>query len=103
MIPEGTTLYPEWFDYSQMYCCGEPYAYWLHETGQWILYKEYNSYRSVCHPNDCLSAINYDQVLYEFRNYCFYENCDREKLCRTFRQRSIDDPYDFEDFAEDLE
>lgn len=102
MISKGTILYPTSFGATEMYFYDEPFAYWLEETGQWILYKEYDDYTSVCNPNDCLAAISYKQVLYEFRNYCFYENEDREKLCRTFRQRSMEDnPYEFEDFVEE--
>lgn len=103
MIPEGTTLFPEYVDCSQMYYDDEPYAYWLsvpeYNFCNWILYKEYNDYISVCHPNDCLRAVSYEDIMKEFREYSFYEGMDRELLCKKFRQRSLEgDDKDFEDF-----
>ena len=104
MIPKGTRLYPQCVTSSQMLYEDEPYAYWCSEPQynfcNWILYKEYNDYVSTCHPNDCLGALTYEEVIREFRESCFYEKMDREKLVRTFRQRSLngDDP-DFEDFV----
>ena len=58
MIPEGTKLFPESWDCSQMYYDDEPYAYWDGNIGLWVLYKEYDNYRSICHPNDCMRAYN---------------------------------------------
>ena len=106
MIPKGTTLYPQWANGMEMYFDDEPYAYWVEEPAynfcNWVLYKEYDDYASVCNPNDCLSAVSYKQLMNEFRTYSFYEGLDREMLCRTFRQRSIEDnPYEFEDFVEE--
>ena len=106
MIEKGTTLWPEYFDSSQMYYNGEPYAYWVSEPRynfyNWVLYKEYNNYSSVCAPGDCLAAVSYEDVMEELRTYSYYENMDREKLCRAFRQRSLDDnSYDFEDFIDE--
>ena len=71
--------------------------------------KEYNDYESVCHPNDCISAISYNDLIDSFKTYSFYENMDREKMCRTFRQRSLETEFgpesetywDFEDFVEE--
>ena len=105
MIAEGTTLYPEYFDSSQMYFDNEPFAYWVESPEynfcNWVLYKEYNDYVSTCNPNDCLAGISYEGVMQEFREYSFYDGMDREKLCRMFRQRSLDSDYDFEDFVEE--
>ena len=106
MIPKYITLYPEYFTSSEMYYDDEPYAYWLsvpeYNFCNWILYKEYNDYNSTCAPNDCLAAVSYEELMNEFRTYSFYEGMDREKLCRTFRQRSLyDDEYDFEDFVDE--
>jgi hypothetical protein len=56
MIPEGTALFPEMMSDIQMFYDDEPYAYWDHNVGLWVLYKEYDNYKSVCHPNDCLRA-----------------------------------------------
>jgi hypothetical protein len=107
MIDKGTRLFPEYFDSSQMYYDDEPYAYWVSEPSinfcNWILYKEYNDYVSICHPNDCLSAISYEEVLEELRTYTFYEGMDREKLCKAFRHRSLymkpEEARDWEDFV----
>ena len=107
MIPEGTTLYPERIDSSQMYYNDEPYAYWVeapeYNFCNWVLYKEYNNYISVCHPNDCIAAVSYEDLMKEFREWTYYEGMDREKLCRTFRQRPLqtrlDD--DWEDFVDE--
>ena len=105
MIERGTRLYPEVFDSSQMYYQGQPFAYWLsvpeYNFCEWILYKEYNDYTSVCNPNDCLAAVSHEELMREFKTFSYYENMDREMLCRTFRQRSLDDnPYEFEDFID---
>ena len=108
MIEKGTTLFPEYFDYSQMYYNDEPYAYWVsvpeYNFYEWILYKEYNDYRSICHPNDCLAAASYEEVLEELKTSSFYENMDRDKLCKTFRQRSLnmtdEEARDWEDFVD---
>ena len=89
-----------------------PYSYELnseYKVYEWVLFKEYNDYKSVCHPNDCISAISYNDLIDSFKTYSFYENMDREKMCRTFRQRSLEtefgpesEPYwDFEDFVEE--
>jgi len=106
MIPKGTTLYPQYITATDMYYGDEPFAYWLsvpeYDVYNWVLYKEYNDYNSVCHPNDCLCGVSYESLMEEFRTYSFYDGMDREMLCRTFRQRSLDDnPYEFEDFVEE--
>lgn len=103
MIEKGTTLFPTTQDCSQLWYNDEPYAYWEEFSGEWILYKEYNDYCSICHPNDCISAVSYEEMLDHFRTYFWFEDYDREKLCRTFRQRSLDDnPYgDFDDYVEE--
>lgn len=109
MIEEGTHLYPQYFDATQMYFDDEPYAYWVsvpeYNFCNWILYKEYNDYISTCNPNDCLSAISYEDVLEELRTYSFYDGMDREKLCRMFRQRSLymtlEECRDWEDFVDE--
>lgn len=107
MIPEGTTLYPEYFTSDNMYFDDEPFAYWVSEPSinfyNWVLYKEYNDYSSVCNPNDCLSAISYEDVMDELRTYTFYEGMDREKLCKAFRQRSLHMSYEEEIEWEDFE
>lgn len=101
MIPKGTVLYPESQDWHQLYYNGEPYAYWQHFLGLWILYKEYNDYISECHPNDCISAYTYDEVIQFIKDYTSYK--DKEGLCRTFRQRSLkDNEYNFEDFIHEF-
>ena len=69
-------------------------------AGEWVLYKEYDSYVSICNPNDCLSAISKDELLKHFRTYSWFEDEDRDKLCETFRQRSLNDnEYNFDDFV----
>ena len=45
-----------------MFCDDEPYAYWAGDIGQRVLYKEYDNYKSICHPNDCLSAYSSDEL-----------------------------------------
>lgn len=45
-----------------MFCDDEPYAYWAGDIGQWVLYKEYDNYKSISHPNDCLCAISSDEL-----------------------------------------
>lgn len=104
MIDKGTTLFPTCITCDRMYYHDEPYAYWLGgDVCEWVLYKEYDSYVSTCHPNDCLSAVNRKELLEHFRTFSWFEDEDRERLCRTFRQRGIDDTeYDFEDFADNL-
>ena len=62
MIPEGTTLFPETMNGCQMFYDDEPYAYWAGDIGQWVLYKEYDNYRSICHPNDCLRAYSSEEL-----------------------------------------
>lgn len=109
MIEKGMTLYPEYFDSSQMYFNDEPYAYWVsapeYNFCNWILYKEYNDYISVCNPNDCLAAVSYEDIMNEFRTFTFYDGMDREKLCKMFRQRSLymtsKEYMDWEDFVEE--
>lgn len=107
MIPQGTTLYPEYFTADKMYFDNKPFAYWVSEPSinfcNWILYKEYNDYSSVCNPNDCLSAVSYEDVMHELRTYTFYEGMDREKLCKAFRQRSLHMSYEEEMEWEDFE
>lgn len=106
MIERGTILYPQCFTASQMYYNDEPYAYWVDEPSinfcNWILYKEYNDYVSTCSPNDCLSALSYEEVIDELKTASFYDGMDREKLCNAFRQRSLHMSYEeeinFEDF-----
>lgn len=101
MIPKGTTLFPEWFDSSQMYYCDMPFAYWLGgNICEWVLYKEYNDYKSICHPNDCLCGISKEELLERFKTFSWYKEEDRENLCQAFRQRSLgDNEYNFEDFV----
>ena len=73
------------------------------------MFKEYNDYKYVCHSNDCIAAISYNDLIESFKNDHFYDNMDREKLCRTFRQRSLEtefgpnsEPYwNFEDFIDE--
>lgn len=113
LIPKYYTLYPECSSSTYLYFHDEPYAYWLenseYKVYEWVLFKEYNDYKSVCHPNDCISAISYNYLIDSFKTYSFYENMDREKMCRTFRQRSLEtefgpesEPYwDFEDFVDE--
>ena len=110
MIPKGTTLYPQYFTSDRMYFDDQPFAYWVSCSHinfcNWVLFKEYNDYDSVCNPNDCLAAVSYEQVMHELRTYSYYDGMDREKLCRAFRQRSLDMSYeeeiDFEDFDFDI-
>ena len=102
MLDKLEPLYPEYFDASELFCNDEPYAYWLsvpeYNFYNWILYKEYNGYNSRV-GNGGLQGISYEQLMDEFRTFSFYDGMDREKLCRTFRQRSLNDnPYEFEDF-----
>ena len=85
-----------------MWCHDKPYAYWLsaskYNVYEWVLYKEYNDYTSVV-GNGGLKGVSYEELMDSFRTYSFYDNVDREMLCRTFRQRSLDDnSYEFEDF-----
>lgn len=109
MIDKDTILYPQCFTSNQMYYDNEPYAYWVsvpeYNVCNWVLYKEYNDYISTCAPNDCLRAVSYEDIMEEFREYSFYEGMDREKLCRTFRQRSLnmtwEESIDWEDFVEE--
>ena len=109
MIEKGTRLYPQYFTADHMYYNDEPYAYWVSEPSinfcNWVLYKEYNDYISVCNPNDCLSAVSYEDVMNELRTYSFYDGMDREKLCKAFRQRSLymtdEESWDWEDFELD--
>lgn len=109
MIEKGTRLYPQYFTASHMYYDNEPYAYWVSEPSinfcNWILYKEYNDYVSVCNPNDCLAAVSYEEVMEELRTFTFYEGMDREKLCKAFRQRSLymtdEESWNWEDFELD--
>ena len=111
MIEKGTRLFPEYFDCSQMYYDDEPFAYWVSEPEynfcNWVLYKEYNDYSSVCHPNDCLAAVSYEDVLEEFRTASFYDGMDREKLCKMFRQRPLnmspEESRNWEDFVDEDE
>lgn len=104
MIPEYTTLYPTSMDGCRMYYHGEPFGYWLHEAGEWVLYKEYNSYQSVCAPDDCLRAVSREDLMKEFREYSWFKDEEREKLCRTFRQRAIDtNEYEVDDFVYDMD
>lgn len=113
IIDKNYTLYPEFQDSTYLYFNGKPYAYWLendeYKVYEWVLFNEYNDYESVCNPNDCISAISYDQLIESFKTYSFYENIDREKMCRTFRQRSLETEFgpnsesynDFEDFIDE--
>ena len=109
MIDKDTILYPQDISPNEMYYDNEPYAYWLsvpeYNVCNWVLYKEYNDYVSICAPNDCLRAVSYEDIMEEFREYSFYEDMDREKLCRTFRQRSLnmtwEESIDWEDFVEE--
>lgn len=103
MIRKGTILYPQWITAYEMYYNNKPYAYWVSEPSinfcNWILYKEYNDYVSTCSPNDCLSALSYEEVIKELKTASFYDGMDRKKLCNAFRQRSLNDNlYEFEDF-----
>lgn len=105
MIDKFETLYPEYFDSFNLYYKDEPYAYWLsvpeYNIYEWVLYKEYNDYKSAV-GNGGLQGMSYEQLIDSFKTYSFYEGIDREMLCRTFRQRSLDDnPYDFDDFVKD--
>lgn len=94
LLPKETRLFPESFDCSQMYYANQPYAYWCESIGEWVLYKEYNDYTSICHPNDCLRAINYDDVI-KLVNEFFPDRL----LHRVFKQRSLNDnTYNFCDF-----
>lgn len=94
ILPKETTLFPEWFDCSQMYYADKPYGYWCESIGEWVLYKEYNDYNSICHPNDCLRAISYDDVI-KLVNEFFPDRL----LHRVFKQRSLNDnTYNFCDF-----
>lgn len=101
MITEGTTLYPEYFAESEMFYDDQPFAYWLGgNICEWILYKEYNDFNSVCNTNDCLCAISKEELLERFKTFSWFKDEEREKLCETFRQRSLnDDPYNFDDFV----
>ena len=109
MIDKDTILYPQDISPNEMYYDNEPYAYWVsvpeYNVFNWVLYKEYNDYISTCAPNDCLRAVSYEDIMEEFREYSFYEGMDREKLCRTFRQRSLnmtwEESIDWEDFVEE--
>lgn len=109
MIPKGTILYPTTITSSQMYYYDEPYAYWATDSYStfcnWVLYKEYNDYISTCAPNDCLAGISYEEVMEELRTFHFYDGMDREKLCKAFRQRSLnatdEEMYNWEDFIYD--
>lgn len=73
MIPEGTILFPETWDCYQMYYDGEPYAYWAGDIGQWVLYKEYDNYRSISHPNDCLCAIGSEELPEGFKQKSLFK------------------------------
>lgn len=113
LIDKHNTLYPEFQCSNYLYFNGEPYAYWLecsaYKVYEWVLFKEYNDYESVCRPNDCIAAINYDKLIESFKTSSFYENMDREEMCRTFRQRSLktefgpdsESYWDFEDFIDE--
>ena len=56
MIAEGTILYPQDISPNEIYYDNEPYAYWLsvpeYNVCNWVLYKEYNDYVSICAIND---------------------------------------------------
>lgn len=67
MIPEGTTLYPEMMNGYQMFYNDEPYAYWADDLAQWVLYKEYDNYKSICHPNGCLRAYSSKELPIEYK------------------------------------
>lgn len=67
MIDNGTTLFPESWDCSQMYYDDEPYAYWDGNIGLWVLYKEYDHYRSICHPNDCMRAYSSEELPKDYK------------------------------------
>lgn len=106
MIDSNYTLYPEIMDATNLYFHDEPYAYWVSNRNynfcEWVLYKEYNDYKSVCNPNDCIAAASYEEIINEFKKSSFYEDQDRDMLIRTFRQRSLGDTeYDFDDFIEE--
>lgn len=73
MITEGTTLFPEAMDGCQMFYDGEPYAYWADDVGQWVLYKEYDNYRSICHPNDCLRAYSSGELPKGYKQKSLFE------------------------------
>ena len=105
MIDKFETLYPETLTSSNLWCNGEPYAYWLsapeYNVYEWVLYKEYNDYESVV-GNGGLKGVSYEELINSFRTYSFYDSIDREMPCRTFRQRSLHDKsYDFEDFIDE--
>ena len=105
MIDKFETLRPEFLTATNLWCNDEPYAYWLsapeYNVHEWVLYKEYNDYESVV-GNGGLKGVYYEELMNSFRTYTFYDNIDREMLCRTFRQRSLhDDSYDFEDFIDE--
>lgn len=73
MIPKGTILFPESMDSCQMFYNNEPYAYWADDIGQWVLYKEYNNYKSICHPNDCLCAYSSDELPNEYKQKSLFK------------------------------
>lgn len=73
MIPEGTTLFPETMNGCQMFYDDEPYAYWAGDIGQWVLYKEYDSYKSICHPNDCLRAYSCEELPKGYKQKSLFE------------------------------
>lgn len=73
MIPEGTTLFPERIDAYNMYYDDEPYAYWSGDIGQWVLYKEYDNYKSISHPNDCLCALSSDELPKGYKQKSLFE------------------------------
>ena len=105
MIDKFETLRPEFLTATNLWYNDEPYAYWLsapeYNVYEWVLSKEYNDYESVV-GNSGLKGVSYEELMNSFRTYTFYDNIDREMLCRTFRQRSLyDDSYDFEDFIDE--
>jgi len=90
MIEPGTILFPEKMDCSQLYYGDSPYAYWSEYIGEWVLYKEYNDYTSICHPNDCIRAKSKEDLFREFREEDMFTNFrNSEELCRNFKQRSL--------------
>ena len=100
---ETDTLVPTMMDGSNLYMDEHPFAYWVgNNVCEWILYKEYNDNPTGVAMGG-LSGISYEDLMDRFLTFPWFKDEEREMLCRTFRQRSLEDEHGdyFEDFVED--
>ena len=98
LIPKYYTLYPEVQCSQYLYFHDEPYAYQLENIAynvyEWVLFKEYNDYKYVCHSNDCIAAISYNDLIESFKNDHFMiiwieKNCV-EHLDNAHQKQNLD-------------